>query len=479
MSRQEKPLDSRTCHPSVRTVSAALALLTAATMATAINASTAAAAPQEPPPPADAFYNQPSDLASWSPGDVIRSRPVEVKALQLLPLNVQGWQLLYRTTGMDGAPEATVTTVIIPEGPAKPRPLLSYQAATDSTLRVCGPSYTLTEGSPIDFGAPTGPLTISLPAAEIALAAAGLYQGWAVSMPDHGGANDRFLTPHQPGFAVLDGIRAAESFNPLMLAGVETPVALWGYSGGAIASSWAIEEQPTYAPELNIKGAAFGAPERDLEASLLAVNRTPLAGLIPVALSSIGKDSPEFELELDKYLTPQGKALVDRTRNHCAGQNVLSNLWFRYEPYLNEPISTVLSNPVVRREIDARGVTGRAPTAPAYVYNGVTEEVAPISGTDKLVDSYCVGGAPVTYRREALPPNPIPQISSTHAIVLATGAPGAFEWIKGRLADNAPTLTGCDIQTVPSTLDTDGIKAFGPPFLGALIAAATGTPIGR
>lgn len=432
----------------------------------------------EPPPPPDDFYDSPTDLATFPPGEIIRSRPVDVTALQLLPMRVQAWQLLYRTTDADGAPDAAVTTVMIPEGPAKPRPLLSFQAATDSTLRVCNPSYGLTHGAPIDFSDPTGPITFPLPAAEMALAAVGLSQGWAVTMPDHGSLDSRFLTPRQPGFAVLDGIRATESFEPVALDGSQTPTVMWGYSGGAIATSWAIEEQPTYAPELNIEGAAIGAPERDLEASLKAVNGTPLAGLIPIALSAISKDSPEFATALDKYLTPRGKAVIDATRSHCAPQNILNNLWFRYEDALVAPVDQVLADPVIRREIDARGISDRTPTVPVYVYNGITEEVAPIEGTDKLVDAYCAGGAAVTYRRVELPPNPIPQLSSTHGIVVGTDAPGAFNWLKQRLAPGAPTPTGCDVKTVPTTLLDPGSLDMVGPMLGTFLGVLTGAPLG-
>ncbi|GGC53355.1 lipase [Hoyosella rhizosphaerae] len=433
----------------------------------------------EPPPPPDAFYDRPADLAAFNPGDIIRSRAVEVRALQLFPVNVQAWHLMYRTSDADGAPDAAVTTVIVPQGPAKPRSLLSYQAATDSTLRVCGPSYSLVHGAPIDFNNPVGPVTLTLPGAEIALAAAGLAEGWAVAMPDHGSIADRFLTPRQPGFAVLDGIRAATSFEPAGLAGPQTPTALWGYSGGAIASSWAIEEHPTYAPELNIRGAAFGAPERDLEASLHSANRALLAGLIPIALAAIGKDSPEFAAELEPYLTTEGRNIVARARNHCASQNVLNNIWFDYEQHLNAPIDEILANPVIRREIDARGVSGRAPTVPTYVHNGISEEVAPIVGTDRLVNSYCAGGTPVTYRREAFPENPPPQLFTTHGFIAVTGAPGAFTWIKQRMAPGAPDpVAGCDIQDVPSTLLEPGVGDGLPTFVDNIIAMITGQPLG-
>ncbi|WP_308127617.1 lipase family protein [Rhodococcoides kroppenstedtii] len=272
-------------------VAAALALMLGwSSVAATPSAVAAPALPDisEPTPPADSFYDRPADLDEAAPGEVLRSRPVAVRALQLLPIAVDAWQLLYRTTAADGSPDATVTTVMIPRG-ASPKKLLSYQAATDATLRECNPSYSLTQGLPIDFSVPAGPLTLTLPGVEVLLATSGLAQGWAVTMPDHGGVDARFLTPRQPGFAVLDGIRAAQSFSP---AGLEPngPTALWGYSGGAIASSWAVEEKEEYAPELNIVGAAFGAPERDLEASLQSANGGLLAGLIPVALNRPGPD---------------------------------------------------------------------------------------------------------------------------------------------------------------------------------------------
>ncbi|KAA0018993.1 triacylglycerol lipase [Antrihabitans cavernicola] len=441
-----------------------------------VGGSTASA---EPPPPPDSFYDVPAGLAAAKPGAVLKSRPVDVKLLQLLPINVTAWQLLYRTTAADGSPYAAVTTVMIPRGPAKPRPLLSYQAATDSISRICGPSYSLTNGLPIELGNPAGPLTFALPGGEVALAAAGLEQGWAVALPDHGGINDRFLTPREPGYAVLDGIRAVEGFQPVGLTGASTPVGMWGYSGGAIASSWAVELQPTYAPELNIKGAAFGAPERDLEASLRAANATPLAGLIPIALSAIGKDVPGFTQEVNKFATPDGAARMAETANHCLGQNVLANLWFDYRTLLNQPIDVVLKDPILRKAIDDRGMTNNIPTAPLYVYNGVTEEVAPIVATDRQVNGYCAGGTPVTYRRQEFPPRPFPQVMSTHGVVAITGAPDAFAWLKQRLAPNAPRPSGCDIQTVPTTLLTpDSLSVLGPSFIGNMLLTALGQPIG-
>lgn len=442
----------------------------------AVGSSTASA---EPAPPPDSFYDVPGDLASSTPGTVLKSRPVDVKMLQLLPLNVTAWQLLYRTTAADGSPYAAVTTVMIPRGPVKPRPLLSYQSFTDATLRVCNPSYGLTQGQPIDFSSRVGPLSLPTPAAEVALAAAGLEQGWAVAMPDHGGIDNRLLTPRQPGYAVLDGVRAAERFEPLGLSGAQTPVGMMGYSGGAIANSWAVEMQPEYAPELNIVGAALGAPERGPSAAVEEVNATPFGGLIPAAFAAVGKDDPAFGERIRSYATPGGRARIDETANHCVAQNGLSNLWFDFGKNFTQPMDVVLRDPVIHKALAERGISGKIPTVPVYVYNGVTDEVSPIASVDELVSSYCSGGTPVTYRREEFPARPIPQAMSTHAVVLATGGFAAFAWLKDRMVPDAPKPSGCDIQTVPTTLLTpQSLGVLGPSYIGNILLAAIGAPIG-
>jgi hypothetical protein len=57
----------------------------------------------------------------------------------------------------------------------------------------------------------------------------------------------------------LDSIRAAFNASAVETA-TNANVALLGYSGGAIASEWAAELAPTYAPDVNARliGAAIG-----------------------------------------------------------------------------------------------------------------------------------------------------------------------------------------------------------------------------
>ena len=65
-------------------------------------------------PDADPFYLPPPGFEHARPGTVLRSRDVELAFLGLVPQKLVATQLLYRTTDLNGAPQATVTTVIAP-----------------------------------------------------------------------------------------------------------------------------------------------------------------------------------------------------------------------------------------------------------------------------------------------------------------------------------------------------------------------------
>ena len=162
-----------------------------------------------------------------APGTVLRSRDVEVAFLGLIPQKLNATQLLYRTTDMNGVPQATVTTVIAPAERAKDSlPLLSYQCAIDAGDVALLPVLALRRRSlaPGAFAQPSSPIS------------AALAEGWAVSIPDHEGPKGAWGTPYEPGYRILDGLlRAALGLEKLCLSAT-APVGLWGYSGGGLAT---------------------------------------------------------------------------------------------------------------------------------------------------------------------------------------------------------------------------------------------------
>src|SRR6476659_9296534 len=219
----------------------------------------------------DPFYDPPLGFQHAAPGTVLRSRDVEVAFLGLIPQKMTATQLLYRTTDMNGAPEASVTTVIAPaeRGPERVCPVVSYQCAIDAITSRCFPSYALRRRAKA-IG--------SLAQLELLLITAAVAEGWAVSVPDHEGLHGLWGAPYEPGYRTLDGIRAALNSDRLGLS-PSAPIGLWGYSGGGLASAWAAEMCGDYAPELDIVGAVLGSPVGNLGNTFRRLNGSLLSGL--------------------------------------------------------------------------------------------------------------------------------------------------------------------------------------------------------
>ncbi|WP_433655088.1 lipase family protein [Nocardia sp. CA-128927] len=72
------------------------------------------------------------------------------------------------------------------------------------------------------------------------------------------------------------------------------------------------------------------------------------------------------------------------------------------------------------------------PVVPMYVYIGMNEEIAPVSGSDHLVADYCARGVDVTYTK-------YPVLEHASAELVAVGA--AVDWLAQRLTDTPTTPT--------------------------------------
>ncbi|MBF6453275.1 lipase family protein [Nocardia cyriacigeorgica] len=445
-----------------RITALAVSVLTTCAALGAVAAPTAAI-----PNTADAFYLPPAGYESAVPGTILRTRPITPVSLQLIPMRVRAWQLLYRTTDSHGDPYAAVTTVLMGDHGRAPSAILSYDSMIDAIAPNCMPSQVLQTGAPwFDFAGAGGPITLSTTASEVPMIAAGLNQGWAVSVPDLGGVDNHFLTPKEPGYVAIDGVRAAQHFAELGLAAA-APAMFWGYSGGGIATAWAAQVQPDYAPELNVAGMAIGAPVVDLMAGLRNGNGTPVAGLPPVGIAALQQDSPEFAAMMDRVLTAEGKRLLAGAAASCTPQNLVSFPFRDFGTLLTVPLEQVLNAPLTQQLIAERTLGATAPAAPVYLYNAVDDELSTIASSDQLVDKYCAAGIAVTYRRDV-----VPSAVSPHAFEWGLGAPAAFAWLKDRAAGRP--LAGCDVQTGTTPTTPAAMNAFGADFVGGMLAAILG-----
>ncbi|HEU0192093.1 MAG TPA: lipase family protein [Mycobacterium sp.] len=373
------------------------------------------------PPAKDPFYEPPAGFQHAIPGTVLRSRDVELAFLGLIPQRIHATQLLYRTCDRNGRPEATVTTVLVPadrdraDDGAGPCPIVSYQCAIDAVDGRCFPSYALRRrarsiGSFAQF--------------ELVLIAATLAQGWAVSVPDHEGPNGNWGAPYEPGYRVLDGLRAALSSERLGLP-AETPIGLWGYSGGGLATGWAAEVAADYAPDLNIVGAVLGSPVADPGHTLRRLNGSFWAGLPAVMIAALAQTYPDLQRTIEEYATDDGRAMLRSLETMTTAGAVLHMRHKDLDSYLKEPFEEVLETPAVQHVLHDTKLGSQVPTPPLLMVQAAHDPVIAVEDTDALAHSYAAGGAKVTYHRDQL---------SEHLTLHPLSTPMSLRWLRDRFA---------------------------------------------
>ncbi|MGV0850102.1 lipase family protein [Mycolicibacterium phlei] len=386
-------------------------------------------------PKDDPFYQPPSGFQHAEPGTVLRSRDVELAFLGLIPQRFTATQLLYRTTNMNGEPEATVTTVIAPAERTNRRvvPVISYQCAIDAVSSRCFPSYALRRRA-VAPGA--------LAQFEFLLIAAALAEGWAVSVPDHEGPQGSWGTPYEPGYRILDGLRAAVNYDRLELD-ASAPMGLWGYSGGGLASAWAAEMHGQYAPELNIVGAVLGSPVGDLGHAYRRLNGSLYSGLPAMVVAALTHVYPELNRVIDEHATEAGKAMLTRVENMTTAQAVLRFAGMDMGKLVDRPLNEILDMPEVKHVFDSIKLGTAVPTPPVLIVQAVHDRIVSVYDIDELTETYRSGGASVTYHRDMF---------SEHMLLHPMSAPMALRWLIDRF-NNKPVSEHIVRTTWPTLLN--------------------------
>lgn len=384
----------------------------------------AATIPFAPTPDSDPFYAQPDPMPNVAPGTVLKSRSVTFSPGGV-PQPNSAWQLQYASRDVNGKLQAVVATIVKPLIPSStsPAPLVSYQFAEDSLGSKCAPSHTLTGGT--DNGNAMGETLVYLPGLTT--------QGWTMVFPDYEGPYSEYGAGMQAGQATLDGIRAAENFEPAGLAGTATPVALWGYSGGALASAWASSLHPGYAPELNIVGVASGGTPADVFGVVKNAENGPFFNLIFSAIFGTNRAYPE--LIPDALLNDKGRAAGKSLKDACLGNPTDGSLppMGKLADYTTAADPYATPGAVAVRPKVTLPQAGRVPTANMYLYHEQHDELIPIAGTDALVKTWCDAGAHINYFRDP--------VGGEHVAGVATGTPAALLYLISRFSGAAtPTV---------------------------------------
>jgi len=401
-------------------------------------------------------YTGSTPLAQIKPGTVLSTRTLSYHIVGIA-LPVQVVQLLYRSAGALGQPTANVTSVLEPPvPPASPR-AVSYQSFYDSLNPADEPSVQIAGGVTL------GGLVAD---AESIVIAPLLLQGYTVIVPDTEGQTADFSASPEYGINTLNSIRAATS-SPRTGLAASTPIGMFGYSGGAIATDWAAQLAPRYAPDVNrqLVGAAEGGVLVDPAHNLTYVDGSQIwAGITPMAVIGIARG---FRVDITPYLSAYGRQLYG-TLQQASIINVLGQypgLTFAQlvKPQYANPASIPI---LVKVENELNAGSRPSPTIPMFIGQGAngTLEGTPgnkpgigpgdgvmVAGDVRtLARDFCASGTAVDYTQyDAL----------SHVTTFPVWAPAALAWLSSRFAGGqAPN----DCAQIPPGNSLAPVKPAGP-----------------
>jgi hypothetical protein len=388
----------------------------------------AAPAGPYPTPDQDPFYAVPANIDSFANGALLDARSEQ--AVQVAaPIFADAWQLKYKTIDQHGNPSAFVTTVLVPQTPwagGGARPLIAYQVAIDALSTKCNPSYILRYGAGCSSAGQN--VLNSNAVTETANIVQAVQQGYAVEVPDWEGPTSEWIGDVGAARGVLDGIRAVMQLVP---AGIDpsAPVGLIGYSGGALATNWALQTQPAYAPELRFVGAALGGTPASLHVSINAFAADSFGrGAIPLLIAGLERSYPQWHIE--QYLSADGVKAVAASQDDCLLDALFANNGVdaaTYEAYRgaifdNPKLTTLMTSisplgyPVVSR-------------TPILFYHAEHDQFALIAEMQQLAARICREGVPVSVKTAP---------DGDHISYVTTGFPIALQYLTDRFRGVVP-----------------------------------------
>ncbi|KAE8381657.1 secretory lipase-domain-containing protein [Aspergillus bertholletiae] len=413
------------------------------------------------PPSADPFYKPPSGYENTAPGTILRHRSVPNPIALIGPIKLRitaAYQILYRSTDNWDNATTAVTTVLIPENANTSR-LLSYQMPEDSASVDCAPSYILQTGITDSDIFSKGSIQ-----SHTFLFRAALEKGWIVSIPDHEGPKAAYLANRRAGHAVLDGIRAVLDSAPFTGISPSASVAMWGYSGGSLASGFAAELQPTYAPDLDmIVGAALGGLIGDIEVVTYTINNGPFVGINFGGFNGIAHEYPDIAALYEEQLIESKKEEFYRANHNCFVANLIDYAFQDTFSYFKDP--NILGYPQMQQALKDNNLGLNPPTMPIFVYKGAFDQISPINSTEIVVSRYCAGGTVVNYKDV---------LTHEHAFLQMDGILEPLAWLEKRMNGDALD-THCSRTNELLPLSEPGSLGEIPPTVQGVVGDVVGT----
>ncbi|MGN5237650.1 MULTISPECIES: lipase family protein [unclassified Rhodococcus (in: high G+C Gram-positive bacteria)] len=396
---------------------------------------------------AEGDFYQPPEVLGGAPGDLIRTESSDL-AIRVPTADgvfpAQGTRLLYRSNDANGEANAVSGTYLEPSmawnGPGE-RPLVVLAPGTQGQGDQCAPSKALNHvvqyTPPLDLFTEYELLSIN----------AMLLQGIAVAVTDYDGlgtpGHHTYVNREAEAHAVLDAARAAQNLPGASIS-ENGPVGLFGYSQGGGATAAAAELAPSYAPELDIKGAYAGAPPADLVETLKQIDGTALTGAIGYTINGLIEAHPELTDVLDAEINERGREMLAAVANQCLPETLFTFGFQQTSDYTRtgEPLDVVISRIPEVQEVIAEQRIGRlSPQIPVLVQHGTQDDTVPYGQGRQMALDWCAQGAAVQFSPNNTPPI-LPGFIVNHALPMIGGLPEAVAYMNDRFADK-PAPSNC------------------------------------
>ncbi len=404
-----------------------LAIALSITAALAVGTGLPAQAAQNDPvpgmqaePAVPPFYQTPDTLPATN-GALIRNEPsvFYLDPLKALKASATVERIMYRSTNSQGEPMAVTGTVLVPKTAWKgkgQRPMVSYGVGTQGIGDQCAPSRQLAAGQEYE-----GIFIKGL-----------LSRGYAVAITDYEGLGTEgvhtYANRASQGHAVLDVARAAQQLGMQGLP-ANGPIAIAGYSQGGGASASAAELAPSYAPELDLRGAYVGAPPSDLEAVGKNLDGGLYTGFLLYALNGVASG---YDLDLNSYLNEEGQATLGKNQRSCTIAGIADYAFLDTATLTTsgKKLSTVAQEEPIKSILQEQLLAnGRKPAVPVLLSQSLLDDVIPYVQARDVAKRWCAQGSTVAMETTAGP---------THIGGYVAAIPRAFIFLQARFDGRSP-----------------------------------------
>lgn len=390
------------------------------------------------------FYTAPQPIPPVPPGAIIRSEPIRLvyePSGRLGGWVATGTRIMYRSNDTHGHPNIVTGTYFEPDRPWPgngPRPLIAFGPGTQGQGDQCAPSRLFGQGIHFSSG-----LDITLGYEQLFVATM-VARGFAVVVTDYEGLGTEgvhtYINRAAQAHALLDAARAAKALSGTSLQ-PGGPVALWGYSQGGGAAAAAAELAPGYAPDLDVVGAYVGAPPADLTLMAPYLDGSVLVGILGYVVNGAIEAYPGAAVPLRRALTASGEDLLNRTRDQCVAETMLTFAFHQAEEYfVTDPVGLLGAEPL-KSILEDQRIGRLRPSAPVVIDHNRWDPLVPYAGGRQLALDWCARGVDVEMRTNEQPPF-LNKLVVNHALAMWVDGERGMQWIADRF-NGLPTTPNC------------------------------------